>query len=85
MPRDGGSDNQNDLTHVEDTLKQVFPELRLEKLNKLKLSKPPKADGGKRSVFSTTYLRWRHRSLKSLEQNKIQNQILPEKVKTHGH
>jgi hypothetical protein len=85
MPRHGGSDNQNDLTHVEDTLKQAFPELRLEKLKKLKLSKPPKAGCGKRSVFSTTYLRRRRRSLKPLEQNKIQNQALLEKVKTHGH
>ena len=85
MPRHGGSDNQNDLTHVEHTLKRDFPELRLEKLKKLKLSKPPKARCRKCSVFSTTYLRWRRRSLKPLEQNKIQNQTLPQKVNTHGH
>jgi len=85
MPRHGGSDNQNDFTHVEDTLKQDFPELRLEKLNELKLSKPPKAGCRKRSVFSTTYFNWRRRSLKPLEQNEPQNQTLAQKVKTHGH
>jgi hypothetical protein len=85
MPRDGGSDNQNDLTRVEDTLKQAFPEHRLEKLKKLKLSKPPKAGCGECSVFPTTSLRRLRRSLKPLEQNKIQNQTLPEQVKTYGH
>ena len=84
MSRDGGNDNRNDLTRFEDTLQQAFPELRLEKLKKLKLSKPPKAGCGKRSVFRQLSAGAAAR-LSPWNKTKPRIKTLPEQVKTHGH